>query len=103
MIRPPPRSKLTYTLIPYTTLFRSEVLFDEEEQRVGLTQAVIGGGPEAAGDRQGRLLPGHNQAVHQTGQLLGELLALGQRCMGHDDGELVAADARDVEIGRAHV
>src|SRR3546814_9962208 len=34
-----------------------EVLVDEEEQRVGLTQAVIGGGPEAAGDRQGRLLP----------------------------------------------
>src|SRR3546814_15233362 len=48
-----------------------EVLVDEEEQRVGLTQAVIGGGPEAAGDRPGRLLPGHHQAVHQTGQLHG--------------------------------
>src|SRR3546814_19902934 len=61
-----------------------EVLVDAEEQRVGLTQAVIDGGPEAAGDRRGRLLPGHNQAVHQTGQLLGALLALGQVCRGHD-------------------
>src|SRR3546814_1986285 len=53
-----------------------EVLVDEEEQRVGLTQAVIGGGPEAAGDRQGRLLPGHNQAVHRSEEHTSELQSL---------------------------
>src|SRR3546814_17294814 len=36
MIRPPPRSTLTYTLFPYTTLFRSclgmQLLFERSEE-----------------------------------------------------------------------
>src|SRR3546814_1767671 len=32
MIRPPPRSTRTYTLFPYTTLFRSDVLAEEVVQ-----------------------------------------------------------------------
>src|SRR3546814_19537686 len=32
MVPPPPRSTLTHTLFPYTTLFRSESLDDERER-----------------------------------------------------------------------
>src|SRR3546814_9029334 len=35
MIRPPPRSTLTDTLFPYTTLFRSLVEIDQGERGVG--------------------------------------------------------------------
>src|SRR3546814_12698588 len=35
MIRRPPRSTRTDTLFPYTTLFRSEAVFDEIERIVG--------------------------------------------------------------------
>src|SRR3546814_130033 len=73
-----------------------EVLVDQEEQRVGLTEAVVGGGAEAGGNREIDALPGHRHAVHKAGQLLSQALALRQRGVGHDDGELVAADAGHV-------
>src|SRR3546814_10856114 len=73
-----------------------EVLVDQGEQRVGLTEAVVGGGAEAGGNREIDALPGHRHAVHKAGQLLSQALALRQRGVGHDDGELVAADAGHV-------
>src|SRR3546814_2743313 len=73
-----------------------EVLVDQEEQRVGLAEAIVGGGAEAGGNREIDALPGHRHAVHKAGQLLGQPLALRQRGVGHDDGELVAADASHV-------
>src|SRR3546814_15203737 len=47
-----------------------EVLVDQEEQRVGLTEAVVGGGAEAGGNREIYALPGHRHAVHKAGPLL---------------------------------
>src|SRR3546814_12805332 len=73
-----------------------EVLVDQEEQLVGLTEAVVGGGAEAGGNREIDALPGHRHAVHKAGQLLSQALALRQRGVGHDDGELVSADAGNV-------
>src|SRR3546814_19194287 len=42
MIRRPPRSTRTYTLFPYTTLFRSlKVLEDQMVRRLGATRAEV--------------------------------------------------------------
>src|SRR3546814_15116730 len=43
MIRRPPRSTLAYTLLPYTTRFRSESVF-EAGQKVDVTCTTIGKG-----------------------------------------------------------
>src|SRR3546814_8919822 len=49
-----------------------EVLVDQEEQLIGLAEAVVGGGAEAAGNREIDALPGHRHAVHKAGQLRSE-------------------------------
>src|SRR3546814_15754108 len=42
MIRRPPRSTRTYTLFPYTTLFRSDALAIEHAERLGLASLPEG-------------------------------------------------------------
>src|SRR3546814_16503010 len=53
MIRRPPRSTRTYTLFPYTTLFRSAAPFDHE-QFIALNDDRIG---RIEDDRIGRAFP----------------------------------------------
>src|SRR3546814_11569041 len=48
MMRRPPRSTRTYTLFPYTTLFRSEVLVAFAAQHVQALAALAGEGVDAA-------------------------------------------------------
>src|SRR3546814_16616776 len=53
MIRRPPRSTLTYTLFPYTTLFRSA----EERQRRRARRLIDGAGQRRDQDAAGLGLP----------------------------------------------
>src|SRR3546814_20838531 len=98
MIRRPPRSTRTDTLVPYTTLFRSD-----EQQR----QRAV-----AAPTKRNRLIDAIKKqaAVGQPGeavvqrQLAVAALALRQRQVGRlqlRNGFACTAD--DAEIGRAHV
>src|SRR3546814_19215464 len=48
MIRRPPRSTRTYTLFPYTTLFRSQVDMDRPVKALGLHEFRIRLHPEVA-------------------------------------------------------
>src|SRR3546814_4516452 len=63
MIRRPPRSTRTDTLLPYTTLFRSEGHLHTGGQR-GLRGAPEGGGRQ---DRRGR--PGEGRVSRPAGRL----------------------------------
>src|SRR3546814_9175748 len=50
MIRRPPRSTRTYTLFPYTTLFRSEALHPDDRERIATSwsESVRTGEPWSA-------------------------------------------------------
>src|SRR3546814_6815941 len=64
MIRPPPRSTLTSTLFPYTTLFRSRRL--QRDQRHGLRARPGGRLRRLARGRQPRLGLGRRPAALQA-------------------------------------
>src|SRR3546814_2995117 len=53
MIRPPPRSTRTYTLFPYTTLFRSPV-FASAARHFAVDKAEAEGKPHIPGHEDGR-------------------------------------------------
>src|SRR3546814_4107193 len=97
MIRRPPRSTLTDTRFPYTTLFRSGVhrLVGGIERGVGLLAAAEGMHAVGHGDAQGLVFPDHLLG----GDSLGQLGRLGRRRLHpglrQDDAELVAAEAAD--------
>src|SRR3546814_10126899 len=106
MIRRPPRSTLTYTLFPYTTLFRSAEAVEVAAQQAG--RAVDGLGrvegvadPEAAG-RAGHQL--HEALCSGGGDGLGVEARL---ALGHEGQQLrvdavTGAGAREeVGLGRA--
>src|SRR3546814_226663 len=85
MIRRPPRSTRTYTLFPYTTLFRSVVLHVGEALLVERP-----GQPDAARLEVARLREGH---VIEDPLLLGE--AVGDGALGH----LAAVALRAAGVG----
>src|SRR3546814_18220720 len=76
MIRRPPRSTRTYTLFPYTTLFRSRAFFMAE--KFGFDEV---GGDGAAIDRRKGLAGADAFVVYRAGD---EFLALARRSAEHD-------------------
>src|SRR3546814_20560161 len=93
MLRPPPRSTRTYTLFPYTTLFRSYPLF-----------GFVGPGiDKAAGRDVARAFGGHLrflELVQQHAIVGGEV---GDHRVGIDAGLVLVLDRlapADVENGR---
>src|SRR3546814_6463419 len=116
MIRRPPRSTRTYTLFPYTTLFRSKVLHRGDEFAVGRRAAKFSRGCAGNGvfDRNSavdadshvtglRELPGIRvgSAVLQGPRATGEAIKPRVRARQQRNAA-VNADERH-EIGRAHV
>src|SRR3546814_4884674 len=110
MIRRPPRSTLTDTLFPYTTLFRSLTqelvdkaweIIERVEKEGGMAKAVAAGWPKAmietaAAARQARVdrgddvIVGVNKYRRQDEDLLETL-------------EVDNTKVREAQIGRAHV
>src|SRR3546814_17197124 len=90
MIRRPPRSTRTYTLFPYTTLFRSALAGEILHGR----DAVVGGG----GDLQhGRIEVGDGR--DRQGLLEGPFADgsfVERRGRGEAEGHLIGGDAADV-------
>src|SRR3546814_1752669 len=112
MIRRPPRSTLTDTLFPYTTLFRSMVALGEAGIDRALDRRAVR--DAAAGrhiDRQLRPVGGVDaQPADDQIALRHRIdLAVGAIERGEDEGAATQAfrladrGHRDVEIGRAHV
>src|SRR3546814_10599295 len=129
MIRPPPRSTLTDTLFPYTTLFRSRHVLEAQRAPAAGAEAVaavdLGADLGEAADRDARSLAAvagdldAGDALERLGDVLVGQLADVDR--GHRIDELAAvaldrlrrgergAQPGDddrigrVEIGRAHV
>src|SRR3546814_5827332 len=65
MIRRPPRSTRTYTLFPYTTLFRSHHRHDDDQQRAGLAALEAANGlPKNHADTAGTDHPHHRCRAH---------------------------------------
>src|SRR3546814_16758219 len=98
MIRRPPRSTRTDTLVPYTALFRSRMLVgvaggEEGQEDLLIPAEILRDDVGAALDIvQDRAVMLHHPARRAAG------------AAGVDDaGEIVAAEARACEIGRAHV
>src|SRR3546814_13401980 len=92
MIRRPPRSTRTYTLFPYTTLFRSWVV----PQRIVITDETESEMPHAVGRR------GLVERLHEA--------ALGNANLGSGPLDVFVANRRidiarsiGLQIGRAHV
>src|SRR3546814_5430012 len=118
MIRRPPRSTRTYTLFPYTTLFRSR-LTDAHVAQLGFLE--VGDDPRRRADqrqhrRAGRELRARLQVLARDTTIarcgypgIGQLqLGLIERGLRLRDGslcgrELRAFGAELFEIGRAHV
>src|SRR3546814_14649914 len=104
MIRRPPRSTLTDTLFPYTTLFRSALValpaIAGELLGVGGHGAVAGhlGDDGGGGDAEGEVVALHHGA-RRAGQL-GKLVAVDQGAM-HEARGLTGAEAGDQRFGAA--
>src|SRR3546814_18310366 len=125
MIRRPPRSTLTDTLVPYTTLFRSrvELRLAGAAGDLGLIKVALVDLDHIVAD-QDRLAHAHRRELDFAGALERPIFdeSLGQRA-AHDDGAVVAqhqdalvAEMREQpfafllangdaleKIGRAHV
>src|SRR3546814_19296649 len=101
MFRRPPRSTLTYTLLPYTTLFRSGLVGEDE-------QVVPAGDRDQVGEQLAR--------VHRTGRVvridddqrlgLGGDLGLDVDEVGHPVGFFVAQvmhrDRKSTRLNSSH-
>src|SRR3546814_11707468 len=105
MIRPPPRSTLTDTLLPYTTLFRSRVRVPLNLRRLELLRvawklfhARCLLAPDIRKARPGHIPAGLQRvASHARAEDTGAIFRVA-RGLRHGYGEHEAA-----EIGRAHV
>src|SRR3546814_13663575 len=120
MIRLPPRSTLTDTLFPYTTLFRSIYFFFQRDYHVGGAGAVTTTSALRSG-RPGKRTGGCDRPRRPAGRGAGSdvrlagppapLLSDGGRVLCAGTGGLVQAAApvsgsrprRRGQIGRAHV
>src|SRR3546814_954012 len=98
MIRRPPRSTRTDTLLPYKTLVRSSCVSGlrlsstaEREPRLHLASGRFD---------EGALVGAHHVQVRQAAR--GPLRHAGQRTLGHPPGERKCR-LDQLEIGRAHV
>src|SRR3546814_20155184 len=105
MIRPPPRSTRTYTLFPYTTLFRSRRHLAEALEAADLHLALAGEGGRhqfLAVRIVARIqrLAALRQAVQRRHRKEQVPLLDQPRHLPEEEGH---QQRRDVEIGRAHV
>src|SRR3546814_19267100 len=114
MVRRPPRSTRTDTLLPYTTLFRSRpraqglagiVLVDPRREPHEVEQRAIEGGIVAGREAAGRHLDqrqGEGVAAASPTQVpRHRAIFAHMTAAGDEDGALRAVRSR--EIGRAHV
>src|SRR3546814_5095163 len=101
MIRRPPRSTLTDTLCPYTTLFRSEVRtagaqFGDQRQRLRIVMLTGKLGAAFRHQPPGAIFPSNDKAARRTVEK-DETQQI-WRCVGEP-----CAEKMFCQIGRAHV
>src|SRR3546814_10361880 len=87
MIRRPPRSTRTYTLFPYTTLFRSEVLAEGE---------VLMHHADAGGDGGARRAGGQAPPEGLDAARVGDIVAEKDRHQGGLAGAVLAQQGEDL-------
>src|SRR3546814_5526842 len=99
MMRRPPMSTRTDTLVPYTTLFRSKALVEQVDEATGIAQRVVIEYRSAGRAKKEYLQPRLTLLDDQSGEAARYLLAVGTMLSVEDGQEVQAGD----EIGRAHV
>src|SRR3546814_12958856 len=98
MVRRPPRSTLTYTLLPYTTLFRSVAVHRGEEHvrpRVEDALRAVAVMHVDVEDRQPRPAPRHR--LRRDGDVVQEAEAAGEVGAG-----VVARDRKSTRLNSSH-
>src|SRR3546814_16017585 len=99
MRRRPPRSKLTDTLFPYTTLFRSGGV--EVDEITGKTPEEL---KAIIGQYDGLAIRSATKVTQDILDAATNLKVVGRAGIGVDNVDIPAASAKGVvEIGRAHV
>src|SRR3546814_14464182 len=85
MIRPPPISTLTDTIVPYTTLFRST----GNAHKVAEIAGILGEGFE---------IEAHDTGVEETGTTFEENALIKARALAAETGQAAVADDSGIEI-----